>query len=83
MDDAQTLADHGDSSDGQFMHPASDPTLTSGTRMQVYSEGSLECRTAAPVWEALWKHMSSGGGDEVWARMGRVHWRTQRHLVYW
>ena len=51
--------------------------------MQVYSEGSLECRTAAPVWEALWKHMSSGGGDEGWARMGRVHWRTQRHLVYW
>ncbi len=61
-------------------------TLMYNLWVQIWSESSLECRTTAPTWEALWKSVSGpgrGDGQAPWVNMGRVHWRTQRHLVSW
>ncbi|GAX76752.1 hypothetical protein CEUSTIGMA_g4199.t1 [Chlamydomonas eustigma] len=49
----------------------------------VWSELVLECRTSSQAWEAVWKVMSSGGIGQEWVKMGRVHYRSQQHLVHW
>ncbi|KAG1660725.1 hypothetical protein FOA52_003034 [Chlamydomonas sp. UWO 241] len=49
----------------------------------LWSEHSLECRAASGTWEAAWKSIGGGRDGGGFIGMGRVHWRTQRNLVYW
>eukprot|EP00955_Chlamydomonas_euryale_P045325 353120-Chlamydomonas_euryale.AAC.13 len=46
------------------------------TCFQVWSETSLECRAASPVWENLWSSIGGGRDGGGFVGMGRVHFRT-------